>query len=61
MFLRHSDNYLTVYGRIEQVTVSKSDIVNQGQKIGVVSPSTQPRVHFEVRHGAESLDPVKFF
>ncbi len=61
VFLRHSDNYLTVYGRIEQVTVSKGDIVNQGQKIGVVSPSTQPRVHFEVRHGAESLDPERFF
>ena len=61
LFLRHPDDYLTVYGRIEQVTVSKGDFVSQGQMIGVVSPSTQPQMHFEVRHGAESLDPGKFF
>ncbi len=61
MYLRHPDEYLTVYGRIEKVTVSEGDFVSQGQRIGVVSPSTQPRMHFELRHGAESLDPVKFF
>ena len=61
VLLRHPGDYLTVYGRIEKVTVGKGDFVSQGQKIGVVSPSTQPRMHFEVRHGAESLDPVKFF
>ena len=43
------------------MTVSKGDFVSQGQRIGVVSPSAQPRMHFEVRHGAESLDPGKFF
>jgi murein DD-endopeptidase MepM/ murein hydrolase activator NlpD len=61
VLLRHPGDYLTVYGRIEKVTVRKGDFVNQGQKIGVVSPSTQPRMHFEVRLGAESMDPVKFF
>jgi len=61
VLLRHPGDYLTVYGRIEKVTVRKGDIVNQGEKIGVVSPATQPRMHFEVRHGAESLDPEKFF
>ncbi len=61
VLLRHPGDYLTVYGRIEKVTVSKGDFVSQGQKIGVVSPSTQPRMHFEVRHGADSMDPVRFF
>jgi lipoprotein NlpD len=61
VLVRHAGDYLTVYGRIEKVTVRKGDIVNQGEKIGVVSPTTQPRMHFEVRHGAESLDPEKFF
>jgi len=61
VLLRHPGDYLTVYGRIEKVTVAKGDIVNQGQKIGVVSPSPQPRMHFEVRHGAESVDPERFF
>ncbi len=61
VFLRHPGDYSTVYGRIEQVTLSTGDFVNQGQRIGVVSPSTQPRMHFEVRLGAESLDPMAFF
>jgi lipoprotein NlpD len=61
VLVRHLDDYLTVYGRIERVTVRKGDIISRGQKIGVVSPSPQPRMHFEVRRGAESLDPEKFF
>ena len=61
VLLRHPGDYLTVYGRIERVTVVKGDFVSQGQKIGVVSPATQPRMHFEVRHGADSMDPERFF
>ena len=62
VLVRHlGGEYLTVYGRIEKVSVKKGDIVEQGQKIGVVSPSTQPRMHFQVRRGAESLDPESFF
>ncbi|MFQ5565818.1 MAG: peptidoglycan DD-metalloendopeptidase family protein [Paracoccaceae bacterium] len=61
VLLRHPGDYLTVYGRIEKVTVVKGDFVSQGQKIGVVSPAIQPRMHFEVRHGADSVDPEKFF
>jgi murein DD-endopeptidase MepM/ murein hydrolase activator NlpD len=61
VLLRHPGDYLTVYGRIEGVKVAKGDFVNQGQKIGVVSPSTQPRMHFEVRHGADSMDPERLF
>jgi murein DD-endopeptidase MepM/ murein hydrolase activator NlpD len=61
VLVRHYDDYLTVYGRIERVTVGKGDILSRGQQIGVVSPSAQPRMHFEVRQGAESLDPEKFF
>ncbi|HUS55745.1 MAG TPA: peptidoglycan DD-metalloendopeptidase family protein [Thermohalobaculum sp.] len=61
VLIRHYDDYLTVYGRIERVTVGKGDIVSRGQQIGVVSPSPQPRMHFEVRKGAESMDPERFF
>lgn len=61
VLVRHLDDYLTVYGRIERVTVGKGDLISRGQQIGVVSPSAQPRMHFEVRKGAESLDPERFF
>ena len=61
VLVRHHSDYLTVYGRIERVTVKKGDIVAQGQKIGIVTPSPEPRMHFELRRGAESLDPERYF
>jgi murein DD-endopeptidase MepM/ murein hydrolase activator NlpD len=61
VLVRHPGDYLTVYGRIDRVSVVKGDLVSRGQKIGVVSPATEPRMHFEVRQGAESLDPERFF
>ena len=63
VLVRHPDEILTVYGRIDNVTVKKGDLVRSGQKIGVVSNATapaEPRMHFEVRRGAESLDPSQF-
>jgi murein DD-endopeptidase MepM/ murein hydrolase activator NlpD len=61
VLVRHQGGYLTVYGRIDRVTVKKGDIVTQGQQLGVVAANSPPRMHFEVRKGAESLDPSKFF
>ena len=63
VLLRHPNDLLTVYGRIDGVAVRKGDIVEAGQTIGVVSEATapaEPRMHFEVRRGAESLDPMEF-
>lgn len=61
VLVRHLADYLTVYGRIDNVTVKKGDIISRGQQIGVVSQSPQPRMHFELRKGAESMDPEAFF
>jgi murein DD-endopeptidase MepM/ murein hydrolase activator NlpD len=61
LLVRHPGDYLTVYGRIDNVTVGKGDIVSQGQRIGVVASNSSPRMHFEVRKGAESLNPERFF
>lgn len=61
VLVRHPGDYLTVYGRIEGVNVAKGDLVRQGQPIGKVAATTEPRMHFEVRKGAESLDPEQFF
>ena len=61
VLVRHPGDFLTVYGRIDKVTVGKGDIVSQGQRIGVVASNSTPRMHFEVRKGAESLNPERFF
>ena len=63
VLVRHQQELLTVYGRIDGVLVNKGDIVRAGQQIGVVSNATapaEPRMHFEVRRGSESLDPMQF-
>ena len=63
VLLRHPNEYLTVYGRIDGVLVNKGDQVRRGQQIGIVSNAAapaEPRMHFEVRRGAESLDPMQY-
>ena len=63
VLVRHPNEYLTVYGRIDGVLVNKGDNVRRGQQIGIVSNAAapaEPRMHFEVRRGAESLDPMSF-
>ena len=63
VLVRHQNELLTVYGRVDGVTVKKGDIVRRGQRIGVVSDAAapaEPRLHFEVRRGATVLDPMPF-
>ncbi|MEM7058683.1 MAG: peptidoglycan DD-metalloendopeptidase family protein [Pseudomonadota bacterium] len=63
VLVRHPGEILTVYGRVDDVSVKKGDIIASGQQIGVVSNAAapaEPRMHFEVRRGAESLDPMQF-
>ncbi len=62
VLLRHQGELLTVYGRISGVTVQRGDRVARGQPIGVVAqPETgEPRMHFEVREGPNSVDPMTF-
>ncbi len=62
VLVRHPDDLLTDYGRIDGVSVAKGDPISRGQQIGVVSDAAagEPRMHFEVRRGAESLDPMQF-
>lgn len=61
VLLRHPGELLTVYGRIDNVSVAKGETVRRGQRIGIVSGAgDEPRLHFEVRRGAESLDPMRF-
>ena len=63
MLLRHADGLLTVYGRITDVALTRGAQVVRGQQIGrVATPPAgeEGRMHFEVRRGADSLDPAPF-
>lgn len=63
VLVRHAGDLLTVYGRVDGVDLKKGALVSRGQQIGTVAqpPSgSEGRMHFEVRRGAESLDPTRF-
>ncbi|MEM6678443.1 MAG: peptidoglycan DD-metalloendopeptidase family protein [Pseudomonadota bacterium] len=63
VLIRHRDDILTVYGRVSGVSVAKGERVQGGQPIGVVAQgdgSSEPRMHFEIRRGADSLNPSDY-
>ena len=58
--IKHPDNLLTVYTQIDNLTVAKDDSVRGGQTIGEVRAGSPSFLHFEVRRGLQSVDPVDF-
>ncbi|MCB6176921.1 LysM peptidoglycan-binding domain-containing M23 family metallopeptidase [Rhodobacter sp. Har01] len=58
--IRHADNLLTVYAGVDALKVKKGDKVSRGQAIGVVRAADPAFLHFEVRKGVDSLDPMSF-
>jgi len=60
VLIRHRDDIMTVYGRINGITVKKGDAVKRGQIIGKVADADRPIFHFEVRRGTQSIDPTPF-
>ena len=58
--LRHADNLLTVYAGVDELTVKKGDQVTRGQTIAKVRAAEPSFLHFEVRQGLDSVDPMKF-
>ncbi|MEI4470381.1 M23 family metallopeptidase [Frigidibacter sp. MR17.24] len=60
MVIRHPNNLLTVYANIDGITVAKGATVTKGQTIAKVRAGSQPFVHFEVRDGYNSVDPMRY-
>ena len=63
LVLRHADGYLTIYGHLSTVLVSKGQSVEVGQPIaesGNTGLSTGPHLHFEIRNGEFPVDPQRY-
>ena len=58
--VRHADNLLTVYANVTDVSVRKGDEVRRGQGIARLRAGNDAYVHFEVRKGFDSVDPIPF-
>lgn len=58
--IRHDAKLLSVYANVDQISVNKGDTVSRGQSIATLRDEPSPYVHFEVRNGFESVDPLPF-
>lgn len=58
--IRHAGGLLTVYAGVEGLKIAKGDAVTRGQAIAAVRSADPSFVHFEVRKGVESMDPMAY-
>jgi len=60
LVVRHSGNLLTVYAGIDNIKVKKGDSVSRGQTIASVRAADPAFLHFQVREGTLSVDPMEY-
>lgn len=60
VILDHGDRYYSVYASLGSTDVHVGDSVTSGARIGTVGSvdGTPPRLYFELRHNASTLDPA---
>ena len=58
--IRHADGLLTVYAGLDGIKVAKGAKVKRGQTIAAVRAGSPAFMHFEVRKGVDSIDPVQY-
>ncbi len=61
--IAHGDDWSTAYAHLSRSLVKRGDNVSKGQRIaysGNSGRSSGPHLHFEVRKGADPLDPLLF-
>lgn len=60
LLIRHPNDVFTVYANLKDVELSTGAPVTKGQPVGVIAGGDKQFLHFEVRIGTESTDPVPF-
>ena len=60
LLIRHPDAFYTVYANLKGVTVEKGDQIARGQPLGAVAGGDKEFLHFEIRKGTESVDPMPY-
>jgi len=61
--LTHADGIVTRYAHASRLHVREGDVVDVGETIadvGSTGQSTGPHLHFEVRDGSRTMDPLRY-
>ena len=60
LVIRHDPQLLTIYSGVDAIKVSKGQRVKRGEVIAAMPTSGKAILHFEVRNGYDSLDPLDY-
>jgi len=60
LVIRHDNGLLSVYANIDAITVARGDRVTRGQTVARVRATDPSFVHFELRDGFDSVDPMLY-
>ena len=63
LLVRHADGWTSAYAHNGELLVGRGTVVKRGQQIARVGQTgsvTSPQAHFELRKGANAVDPVKY-
>lgn len=67
VIIKHQGNFVTIYGHLSEIYVTKNEFVRQGQRIGAVGKTgnanyqnIEPHLHFEARKDGVPQDPLEY-
>jgi len=63
VLLRHPNGFVTAYAHASELNVKKGETIKRGQVIGKAGSTGNvngPQLHFEVRKGAQPVDPTQY-
>ena len=63
MLVRHAGGNVTAYAHLEDALADRGDKVTRGQPIaraGSSGNATEPQLHFQLRQGRRTLDPIQY-
>jgi murein DD-endopeptidase MepM/ murein hydrolase activator NlpD len=63
VMIDHGNGYVTLYGHMSRIDVTVGQTVNRGDRIGLegsTGRSTGPHLHFEVRKGGATVNPLLY-
>jgi murein DD-endopeptidase MepM/ murein hydrolase activator NlpD len=63
VIIQHTDGKCTLYAHTQKILVKENQRVTRGQviaKVGVSGNTTGPHLHFEVRQGKQTVNPLSY-